>query len=80
MALNCIERRLVDQWRNVNCNNFGRRLQLLGLSAFVELMPTDIRRPGQDAVKLPDTPAPAITSENAPLVEVGDDRFHAHGA
>src|SRR5690606_34804871 len=71
--LNRLEGLAVDDRRHGNGDDLARRLQFLGLAALVELMLTHIGAAGQDAVNLPDTPAPAVTGEDAAAVEIGND-------
>ncbi|MEC5382664.1 hypothetical protein VSX64_17640 [Aurantimonas sp. C2-6-R+9] len=78
MRLHRIERLARDQRRNGHHDHFAGRFDLLGLGSLIELMLADIGLAGQDAVKLADAPAPAVTGEDAALVEVVDDGLHAH--
>ena len=78
MRLHGIERRLIDQRRNLDSDDLARGLERLVLGAFVELVPADVGRAGQDAVDLADAPAPAIAGEDAALVQVGGDVLFAH--
>ncbi|HEY3917222.1 MAG TPA: hypothetical protein VGL83_05495 [Stellaceae bacterium] len=78
MRLHRIERRFVDQRRHLDGNDFARRLERLILGAPIELVPANVGRSRQDAVNLPDAPAPAVASEDAALVEVSRDVLNAH--
>ena len=67
MRLHGIERRLIDQRRHVDGDDLVGGLQHLVLGVLVELVVTNIGRPRQDAVDLPDAPAPAVAGEDRPM-------------
>src|SRR5262249_28991596 len=77
-GLNRVEGFPVDQRRHLDHHDFAFRFQLLGLAALVKLMFANVGAPGQDAVNLADTPASAVTREDAPRIEVTDDGLDAH--
>jgi hypothetical protein len=58
MRLHGIERRLIDRRRNLDSDDLARGLERLVLGAFVELVPADVGRAGQDAVDLADAQRP----------------------
>ena len=66
MRLHGVERRLVDQRRHLDRRRLRWRASApCSWGALVELVVADIGRPGQDAMNLPDAPAPAVTGEDA---------------
>jgi hypothetical protein len=73
MCLHGIERRLIDKRRYVDRDDLADRLERVVLGALVELVAADICRPRQDAMNLPDAPAPAVSGEDAVAVEMGRD-------
>jgi hypothetical protein len=73
MRLHGVKRRVVDQRRHLDGDDVACGFERLVLSALVELVPAHIDRPRQDAVDLPDAPAPAVAGEDATLVEMGRD-------
>ena len=80
MRLHGIKHRLVDQRRHLDGDDLAEGLQRLVLGAFVELVPSHIGRPRQDAVNLADAPAPAVAGDDAMLVEIDRDVLDAHRA
>ena len=76
--LHRVEGLTVDDRRHRHDHDLADRLQRLGLGPLVELMLAHVGPAGQDAVNLADTPAPAITGEDAVAVQVADDVLHAH--
>nr|WP_231621634.1 hypothetical protein [Sphingomonas sp. 37zxx] len=78
MRLHGVEGLKVDQRRHGHRDDLADGLQLLGLGALVELVLADIGAARQNAVKLADTPAPAVAGEDAARVQVGHDRLDAH--
>ena len=78
MGLHGVEGGLVDQRRHGDGYHFADGLQFLGFRALIKLVASDIGRASQDAVNLPDAPAPAVTGEKSLPVEVGSDVLHAH--
>lgn len=78
MGLHGVEGGLVDQRWHGDGDHFADRFQFLGFTALVELMAANIRRAGQNAVNLPDAPAPAVVREDTLPVEVPRDVRHAH--
>ncbi|HUH83163.1 MAG TPA: hypothetical protein VLX85_01060 [Stellaceae bacterium] len=80
MRLYGVKHRLVDDRWHVNRDDLAYRLKRLVLGALVELVAADIGRSRQDAVDLPDAPAPAIAREDAMLVEISRDVLDTHRA
>ncbi|KUO57311.1 MAG: hypothetical protein APF78_05215 [Sphingomonadales bacterium BRH_c3] len=78
--LHGVERRLIDDWRHRHRDNFVCGLKRLRLAPLVELVPSDVGLAGQHAVNGADSPAPAVTREDAAFVEVFGDGLDAHGA
>jgi hypothetical protein len=76
--LNRVEGLFVDDRRDRDGDDLADQLQFLGLGPLVELMLAHIGAPGQDAVNLPDAPAPAVAGEDAAAVEIRDDVLDAH--
>ena len=77
-CLHRVERLAVDDRRDRNRHDLADGFQLLGLAALVELMLAHIGAARQDAMNLPDAPAPAVAGEDAAAVEIGDDVLDAH--
>ena len=80
MRLHGVERHLVDDRWHRHGHHLAEGLHLPGLGTLVELVFADIGLAGQDAVNLPDPPAPAIAGEDAVTVKVAGDILDAHRA
>ncbi|MGB8365148.1 MAG: hypothetical protein WCE20_11560 [Rhizomicrobium sp.] len=78
MGLHGVKRCLVDEWRNSHDHDLASGLQRLVLGAFVELVLADIGLASQDAVNLTNAPPPAVTGEDASLVEMSGNILDAH--
>lgn len=79
-VLNGLEYLKVDQRRHRDSDDFFLGLHHALVGAAIEAMLADIGAPGQDTVKLADTPTPAVAGEYAVFVQVVDDVLDAHGA
>ena|SRR6266436_5314668 len=78
MRLHGVERRLVDERRNVDDYDLACGFQRLIFGALVELVLADVGLASEDAMDLPDAPASAVAGEDASLVKMSGDVLDAH--